>query len=329
MGLFDKIKEPIFLKEDSNAQNRLSDLEALRKEAAGELAERIEEEISKVSAGIAGEKAIHFELANSHIPMFVLHDLYLEHNGLSAQIDYLIVTRRHFFVLECKNLYGNIEINPAGDFIRTITYRGVTRREGVYSPVTQNRRHLDLIKEICKDCKNNIFAKIIFEKNFYKNYRSVVVLSNPKTLLYDGCAKKEIKEQVIRADQLVQYIRRVDAEPDSVAMKERTMKEMAQFFLDQHKPQNVDYTEKYEEALKVQKEEALKAQKEEHAEITQPDPSNENRDVAVCTDNQEKVVLCPKCGAPMVKRMATRGVNAGKPFYGCSRYPKCKEIVNI
>ncbi len=33
---------------------------------------------------------------------------------------------------------------------------------------------------------------------------------------------------------------------------------------------------------------------------------------------------CPKCGAPMVLKMARRGPNAGRPFYSCSHYPRCK-----
>jgi hypothetical protein len=37
---------------------------------------------------------------------------------------------------------------------------------------------------------------------------------------------------------------------------------------------------------------------------------------------------CPLCGSPMVKRSANRGANVGNEFLGCSRYPKCKGIVN-
>ena len=32
---------------------------------------------------------------------------------------------------------------------------------------------------------------------------------------------------------------------------------------------------------------------------------------------------CPKCGAPMRKRTARSGPNAGKPFWGCSKWPDC------
>ena len=40
---------------------------------------------------------------------------------------------------------------------------------------------------------------------------------------------------------------------------------------------------------------------------------------------------CPKpdCGAPMRRRMARRGKNAGNEFWGCSRYPKCKGTRDI
>ena len=32
---------------------------------------------------------------------------------------------------------------------------------------------------------------------------------------------------------------------------------------------------------------------------------------------------CPKCGKPMIKRVAKKGVNAGKEFWSCSSYPNC------
>lgn len=38
---------------------------------------------------------------------------------------------------------------------------------------------------------------------------------------------------------------------------------------------------------------------------------------------------CPKCGNTMVLRTARQGKNAGKQFWGCSAYPKCKMVQNI
>lgn len=34
--------------------------------------------------------------------------------------------------------------------------------------------------------------------------------------------------------------------------------------------------------------------------------------------------ICPKCGAEMVLRTATRGTNAGNQFWGCSNFPSCR-----
>ncbi len=79
--------------------------------------------------------------------MYVLRDLYIEHNGLTAQIDYLVVTRVMNFVIECKNLIGDIEIDREGNFVRTYKMFGKIVREGIYSPITQNERHLEVIRQ--------------------------------------------------------------------------------------------------------------------------------------------------------------------------------------
>jgi len=39
--------------------------------------------------------------------------------------------------------------------------------------------------------------------------------------------------------------------------------------------------------------------------------------------------VCPKCSASMVKRVAKNGTYAGKEFWACSAYPKCKTVEAI
>lgn len=38
---------------------------------------------------------------------------------------------------------------------------------------------------------------------------------------------------------------------------------------------------------------------------------------------------CPKCGSALVIRTATKGIRAGKQFYGCSAFPRCWYAENI
>ncbi|MBU6951619.1 nuclease-related domain-containing protein [Hahella sp. HN01] len=37
---------------------------------------------------------------------------------------------------------------------------------------------------------------------------------------------------------------------------------------------------------------------------------------------------CPRCGSNMVLRKAKQGANAGRQFWGCSAYPKCRAVQN-
>lgn len=38
---------------------------------------------------------------------------------------------------------------------------------------------------------------------------------------------------------------------------------------------------------------------------------------------------CSRCNSPMVLRKTTRGKNAGNEFWGCSAFPKCKNVANL
>jgi len=56
-------------------------------------------------------------------------------------------------------------------------------------------------------------------------------------------------------------------------------------------------------------------------DATQPLPADDDAKQSWTTPH------CSKCGAEMVRRAAKSGPNQGKRFWGCSNYPKCKNIV--
>ena len=147
MGLFDKIREPIFLKEDSSLKKQLEELEHFYQKADAKLKPQIEKDMIAIRAGIAGEDNIKYELRNSHMPMYVIQDFTITHNDLKSQIDFVVVTRGLVFIIECKNLYGDITVDNKGQFIRKMNYGSYSRKESIYSPIEQNRKHLELIKQ--------------------------------------------------------------------------------------------------------------------------------------------------------------------------------------
>lgn len=244
--MFNRIKGPVFLKENSNIEKELEKLKSLEPLLNKEGKNIIRQDIKYLEYGIIGEKNIEFELKNTHMPMCILHDIYLEHNDLSAQIDYLVFTKKLCFIIECKNLYGDIEVNNSGDFIRAIDFGGVRKKEGIYSPVTQNKRHLELMKHIKLDNKKNLISKFMTERYFEKFNIPVVVLSNPKTVLNIEFAKKEIKDKIVRADNLINYIKTMHDKSNEPECSDDSLLSWANYYLNLHVEKCTDYTLKYD-----------------------------------------------------------------------------------
>lgn len=248
MSLFNKKFGPVN-KSCSTRQENIEKLKNIAKNANESLKKEIEKEINYIQKGIDGEKEILYQLKYAGMDMYILHDLYLKFGDMSAQIDFIIVTRKRTYILECKNFSGNIEVNNKGAFIRTYEVYGKKKIEGIESPITQNERHLQVIKELKRKNKGNFISKRCFEANFADNYKSIVVLTNPKTVINDRYAKREIKEQIVRVDQLINKIRELDAEVKSGEMSDKKMLTEAEFFLNMDKNDRPDYTKKYEERL--------------------------------------------------------------------------------
>ena len=100
-AIFFKYFGPVFIKEDSDVKPYIEKMKSLSSRATGKLKGKIDEQIAIAEAGLIGENNITYELKNSGMDMLVMHDLYLEKNGLSAQIDFLVITRKNIIVIEC------------------------------------------------------------------------------------------------------------------------------------------------------------------------------------------------------------------------------------
>lgn len=244
MGIFDKMREPVVLRDNSDAKKQIEQLNNYLNTAPADIKPQIQQDIRLLQYGISGEEALMFELQNSHLPMYIMHDLFFEQNGLKAQIDFLIVTRRLVIVLECKNLYGNITIDNQGNFTRKVQMGTYNQKSGIYSPVTQNERHIKMIREMRRSCQS-LIAKINFDKNFDEKYKSIVVLANSGSVLEMRYAPKDIKDKVVRLDGLIRYIEKLEEQSAAGRMSEKEMKELADYFCEKSVANTKDYTEKY------------------------------------------------------------------------------------
>lgn len=213
----DTFKDTILYYSGNTLENKIKVLENKLKNVKSKQEKLyLYEEIQKYKYGIQGENKILYELKNSHIPMYILHDINLEYKDYKAQIDFIILTKKNYYIIECKNLYGNISIDNKGNFYRINNKNKV----GIYNPITQLDRHVNIIRRYIED-RNNFIGKLIVKKIFDSMYHGIVVLANDNTVVEDKYAPKTVKNKVIRADKLIEYIKYIEKNTDSYASSEK------------------------------------------------------------------------------------------------------------
>ena len=249
MELFSRFRNTVFLKEDSDLEKQLDELKNIRYNLQN--TDEIDKDIKLLEYGIAGEKEIAFELKNANLGMYVLHDVTFEYDGNKAQIDYLLFTRGYFYLIECKNLVGNITVDSNGQFYREYEYKGKKIKESIYSPYTQAVRHQDMMKKVWS-ANHSKLDNFIFGRFHGKNFfRPIVVLSNSKSFLNTKYAPKEIKNDIIRADQLISYIQKDIDNMDSAELcGEKMLKQAAEVWLSRSITNNTNLANKYSNAIK-------------------------------------------------------------------------------
>ncbi len=250
MGLIDyainalRFKETIFMKEESDLQDKYNALIELNKEYPNN--EEIQNELYIVKKGLDGENEIAYQLKKSSIGMYVLRDIKVKYEDLSAQIDYVIITPLYIYYVECKNLIGNITVTDKGDFIREYTVNGKKIKKGMYSPLRQVEAQREVIRKIWE--KNTSKITKLFASNKFNYYRRVlVVCANEETILNTSRAPKEIKYKILKADSLVRQIEYDlnHRDKDDVLDSKSDIEKCAQSYLDISYKEDINYYEYY------------------------------------------------------------------------------------
>lgn len=109
---------------------------------------RIEQELRNIQAGIRGEEEAAYEMKvhyGDSANWMIIHDLRIEHGGLVAQIDHLIMNRYlEMWVCESKHFSEGVAVNEHGEFA---AFFG-SKPYGVPSPIEQNNRHILILKRL-------------------------------------------------------------------------------------------------------------------------------------------------------------------------------------
>ena len=244
--IFNPFKETIFIKEDSSLEEQLQELKEIQENNnSPELAK----DINLIELGIKGENEISFELKNSNLGLYVLRDVTIKVDDIKAQIDYVVISKGYTYLIECKNLIGNIYVDNHGQFQREYELNNKKIKESIYSPYTQAIRHKEILKRRWMTSKNKL--TIAIREKYFDNlwYKPLVVLANPKSILNIKYAPKDIKNKVIRADALVRQIQ-YDYEhrdKNDCVDNKKVMEKSAQSYINLISDDNIDYYEYYKE----------------------------------------------------------------------------------
>lgn len=249
MILFDTFKDTIFLKETSSLENKSEALKKLMIEYPNN--NDLLEEYYIVSKGLLGEKEIKYQLSKANVGMFVLHDINFKFEDLTAQVDYIVITKAYAYFIECKNLVGNITINERGDFIREFTFNNRKIKKGIYSPLRQVEAQRDVYKKIWYDNINGNILRQAFRRYFGNKYfdinnRVLVVTANNDTILNTRYAPKDIKNKIVRSDSLVRKLQEdISYSDKDLWSNKKEIQNWAEAFLSFNVDDDTDYYEYY------------------------------------------------------------------------------------
>lgn len=234
-------------KEPDPKANALALLDALIAQADGSASKRIEQKKWKLLAGIKTENEarylIDFDLAKAE-NWAVIHDLRLENGGRVAQIDHLLINRMmNFYVIETKHFNSGLKIEENGEFLRWNRYRKCY--EGMPSPISQNERHIAVLKDALNDIDLPSRAGFKLSPTFH----SYILVSATARIIRP---ESPIAQNVIKTEDLFRTVKAL--EPDGILatvkslaniISKETLRDVSEMLVAQHKPIEFDYRAKF------------------------------------------------------------------------------------
>lgn len=287
----------------------------------------------------------------------LIHDLRIEHNGQVAQIDHLLIGRMmDIYVIESKSFTSGVSISDEGDF----SYFYKNKTCPISSPIAQNERDIKLLDHYLTD--NNLYPKRLGVA-LKPNYINIVLVSpeskliKPKKGLYDCSA-------VMTSDKFSNYFEDdLDSEPINSlvsitkVISPESLRSFSEMLACHHVPLTNNYSAEFgindsSDSLDVKEvPDCPQCTKPMVKRIVKKGKNSGNEfwgcsdypkckgTVAITVEKIEKEIElvssnkqipdCPKCNKPMKERVSTKGDTKGKPFWGCSDFPKCKGSLQI
>ncbi|MED3573719.1 nuclease-related domain-containing protein [Cytobacillus praedii] len=181
----------------------------------------ISEELNKKMAGFKGESSLDFYLGFlDPKAYFIFHDLRLKDDSRYFQIDTLIVTKSYLLIIEVKNIAGTIHFDPL--FNQLIRIKD-GKEMAFPDPLMQVKRQKLQLK---KWYTNNGLREIPIY--------SLVVISNPQTVIRTTPENRLLSQKVIRCEALPSKIIQIENSVHTCILSEKELKKAIRIIKKQH-----------------------------------------------------------------------------------------------
>lgn len=268
--------------------------------------------------GSLGERYINSVL--SSLPKdkyFVLNNIMLRSDRGTSQVDHIIVSIYGIFVIETKTFKGWIYGN---EYERYWTQNIYGQKNKFDNPIRQNYGHVKALDGLLCEYKDVPIIPIVA---FSGECDLKVKLKQEKVVYFSGLKRliKQYQREVMSNETALKIYNLIKC--SNIDTKETRKEHIASIKAnfrghnEKHDNITIDVTEKYNRILN------------EAQDKPQIDPSETTQEEIAAKVTTAGKMICSRCGSEMIKRKATRGENAGKEFWGCSAFPKCRNIINI
>lgn len=270
---------------------------------------RIEQEIRNIQAGMRGEAEAAYEMKIHYGDTenwMIVHDLRIEHSGLVAQIDHLLINRfLEFWVCESKHFSEGVSINDHGEF--TAFYGG--NSYGVASPIEQNNRHIKILSRLLASGIVDLPKRLGF--TIRPDFKSLVLVSkrariNRPTANIDGI------ECIIKNEMLVKTIDKyADKTTSALALAKvvstGTLENLAHAISRLHRPIEFNWHAKFGlENIPQEKAALFNFPSNNHAGVQEASrklPAKEvfasQSNISTAAPEEKQKLICNSCGKPV------------------------------
>lgn len=302
------------------------------------------------STGSYGEYLIYNNLRSLEKEGRLLFNVYLpKEDGTTTEIDVLLIHKSGLYVFESKNYSGWIfGTESQRTWTQTLPSGRRSIKNRFFNPIMQNEGHISQLKQFLSDYPQIIYHSIILFsdrcelKKITLNQGKAAVMNRRRVTSF-------VKKTMANTNEVLDP-NEIEAIDQTLFPYSQTSEEAKQIHIENIQAKHPKHSKKKSAGLKkkieeqaaietastaecdppageaqaleqAQMESAIQKQIKEDKEEYQMIP---NTNTALDEQTKEAEKVCPRCGKPMVQRVAKRGTHSGEHFWGCSNFPKCR-----